>query len=71
MYTASEARKKAYGMDLDMVLVNKSASPIICKAVDFRKRLLNRFYEEVVIKAQSKCTSTLNQSNQELLQPKT
>ena len=44
MYTASEARKKANAMNLDMILVNKSTTPIICKAVDFRRRVLAKFY---------------------------
>lgn len=54
MYTASEARKKANAINLDMILVNKSISPIICKAVDFRRRVLTKFYEDVVVRAQKR-----------------
>lgn len=54
MYTASEARKKANALNLDMILVNKSISPIICKAVDFRRRVLTKFYEDIVVRAQKK-----------------
>jgi len=49
MYTASEARKKANAMNLDMILVNKTITPIICKAIDFRKRVLTKFYEDIVV----------------------
>lgn len=51
MYTASEARKKANAMNLDMILVNKTITPIICKAIDFRRRVLTKFYEDIVVRA--------------------
>lgn len=54
MYTASEARKKANALNLDMILVNKSIRPIICKAVDFRRRVLTKFYEDIVVRAQKR-----------------
>ena len=62
MYTASEARRKASTLGLDMVLVNKSSSPIVCKAADFRDKVVSRFYEEVVLKVQSKGNTTPTQS---------
>ena len=52
VYTASEARKKAQNLNLDMVMVSMKASPMICKAVDFRKRTLNAFFDQVVLKSQ-------------------
>jgi hypothetical protein len=52
IYTASEARKKSLGMGLDMVLVNMASTPIVCRASDFRKRVVNKFYEGVVLKRQ-------------------
>lgn len=52
IYTASEARKKSLGLGLDMVLVNMNTSPIICRASDFRSRIINKFYENVVLKRQ-------------------
>lgn len=52
IYTASEARKKAQALGLDMVLVTNKGSPVICKASDFRGRLINRFYQEIVVKRQ-------------------
>jgi translation initiation factor IF-3 len=60
MYTASEARKKAKAMNLDMILLNKSISPIICKAVDFRRRLLTKFYEDIVVRTQKKGKNAIN-----------
>jgi translation initiation factor IF-3 len=51
VYTASEARKKAEALNLDMVMVSLNTSPITCKAVDFRKRILNRFYDQIVVKS--------------------
>jgi len=60
IYTASEARRKANGLKLDMVLINKTSNPMVCRAVDFRNRVLSRFYEEVVSKVQTKGTQTLN-----------
>lgn len=55
IYTASEARKKANSMGLDMVVVNLATSPVICRASDFRARLINRFYHEIVLKRQKEC----------------
>lgn len=52
IYTASEARKKSQAMGLDMVLVSLKSTPIVCKAADFRGRLINRFYNEIVVKRQ-------------------
>jgi translation initiation factor IF-3 len=52
IYTASEGRKKAQALGLDMVLVTNDCSPVICKASDFRGRLISRFYQEIVIKRQ-------------------
>ena len=52
IYTASEARKKSLGMGLDMVLVNMAATPIVCRVSDFRNRIINKFYENVVLKRQ-------------------
>ena len=52
VYTASEARKKATNLGLDMVLVNIKTSPIVCRVSDFRNRTINRFYNEVVLKRQ-------------------
>lgn len=51
IYTASEARKKSESMGLDMVMVSLKSTPIICKAVDFRKSVLNRFFDEIVTKS--------------------
>ena len=45
VYTASEARKKSEALGLDMVLMSEKSSPIICKAVDFRMRTINRFFD--------------------------
>ena len=60
IYTASEARKKSKAMGLDMVLVNKQANPYICRASDFRNRIVNRFYDDVILKRQKErnCGST-------------
>jgi len=44
VYTASEARKKALALGLDMVLVSQNTFPIVCKAADFRHRTITRFY---------------------------
>jgi translation initiation factor IF-3 len=44
IYTASEARKKSLGLGLDMVLVSMGSVPIICRASDFRSRIINKFY---------------------------
>lgn len=55
IYTASEARKKAQALGLDMVLVNIKGSPIVCRASDFRSRLINKFYNEIVLKRQKEC----------------
>lgn len=52
IYTASEARKKSQALGLDMVLVSLKSTPIVCKAADFRGRLINRFYNEIVVKRQ-------------------
>jgi translation initiation factor IF-3 len=52
IYTASEARKKSKAMGLDMVLVNRQTNPYICRASDFRNRIVNRFYDDVVLKRQ-------------------
>lgn len=52
IYTASEARKKAQALGLDMVLITLNGSPIVCKASDFRGRVINRFYHEIVVKKQ-------------------
>jgi translation initiation factor IF-3 len=52
IYTASEARKKAQALRLDMVLITLNGSPIVCKAADFRGRVINRFYHEIVVKRQ-------------------
>lgn len=45
VYTASEARKKARTLSMDMVLVNLKSSPIVCRASDFRGRIVNKFYQ--------------------------
>lgn len=55
IYTASEARKKAQSLGLDMVVVNLSSSPVICRASDFRAKLISRFYNEIVLKRQKEC----------------
>jgi translation initiation factor IF-3 len=55
IYTASEARKKAVGLGLDMVLVTLKTSPIVCKVADFRGRLVHKFYNEIVVKRQKEC----------------
>ena len=56
VYTAAEARKKAEGSALDMVLVNRSKMPIICKLTDFRRKTLSRFYDEVVSQKEKEST---------------
>jgi translation initiation factor IF-3 len=52
IYTASEARKKAQALGLDMVLVTLKGTPIVCKASDFRGRLISKFYQDIVLKRQ-------------------
>lgn len=43
-------------------MVNLKSTPVVCKAVDFRKRLLDRFYDQIVVRSTkqniSKATST-------------
>ncbi len=56
IYTASEARKKAIALGLDMVLVTQKSSPIVCKVSDFRNRLINKFYQDIVVKRQKERT---------------
>ena len=51
VYTASEARKKAAALGLDMILMNPQSSPIVCKAMNFRSKILTRFFEQVVEKS--------------------
>lgn len=67
IYTASEARKKSQAMGLDMVLVSLKSTPIVCKAADFRGRLINRFYNEIVVKRQKERNQWVIQSWQRLL----
>lgn len=55
IYTASEARKKAQTLGLDMVLVSMNGTPVVCRASDFRGRLISRFYNEIVVKRQKEC----------------
>lgn len=50
LYKASEARKKAVSSKKDLVLVNEESDPMVCKIVEFRRDVLNRFYDEVVTK---------------------
>lgn len=50
IYNASEARRKALSLGKDMVLVNENCEPVICRVIDFRNAVLNRFYEEIVVK---------------------
>ena len=50
IYSASEARKKARNMKLDMVLVSAQSSPPVCRVSNFREDIVSRFYEEVVVK---------------------
>jgi translation initiation factor IF-3 len=49
-YSASEARKKAITMKKDILLVNPTVSPAICKLENFRLSILKKFYEEIVNK---------------------
>lgn len=49
-YPASEARKKAVNLNKDIILVNATSDPAICKVVNFRESVLKKFYDEVVIK---------------------
>ncbi len=57
IYTASEARKKAQTLGLDMVLVTMKTSPIVCKVSDFRNRLIHKFYQDIVQKRQKQCNN--------------
>ena len=50
IYSASEARKKAGSMGLDMVLVSSKTSPPVCKASNFKESIISRFYQEIVMK---------------------
>ena len=56
VYTASEARKKAESQGKDMVLVSQTATPILCRATDFRLRTINSFYQEIVMKNLKECS---------------
>ena len=50
IYTASEARKKSKSLHLDMTLVSSNTVPVVCKAVDFRQRVSQQFFDSVVSK---------------------
>jgi hypothetical protein len=63
IYTASEARKKSQALGLDMVLVTNKGTPVVCRASDFRGRLINRFYQDIVIKRQKERISYPIQSS--------
>ena len=52
IYTASEARKKAVNMKMDMVMVSNNTMPPVCKVSNFREGIIARFYQEVVLKRQ-------------------
>lgn len=41
-------------MKKDITLVNSQSDPIICKVVEFRNNLLNKFFEEIVYKHNEK-----------------
>ena len=43
-YQAAEARKKAYSLQKDIVLINPASDPVICKISDFRDEVIGRFY---------------------------
>lgn len=70
VYTASEARKKAEALSLDMVMVSLRTSPITCKAIDFRKRILNRFYDQIVVKSNKQSNKLLIKISLDLPQPR-
>jgi len=56
VYPASEARKKAYNMKKDITLVNSTSDPVICRVLQFRNDLLNKFFDEIVYKHNEKRT---------------
>jgi translation initiation factor IF-3 len=62
IYTASEARKKSKALGMDMVLVNKKVTPFICRASDFRNRIIDKFYNQIILKRQKERTSVLIKS---------
>ena len=55
IYGAAEARRKAGTLKKDIILINKSSTPAICKVTDFRENVLKKFYEEIVIKRNEQC----------------
>ena len=50
VYSASEARKKAQGMSLDLILINHKSMPMVCKLTPFRRNTIERFFKEFVSK---------------------
>ena len=68
VYTASEARKKSEAMGLDMILLSEKSSPIICKAVDFRVKTINNFFNEIVSKSQKQRKSFTTKLKQKQVQ---
>ncbi len=54
-------------MKKDITLINATSDPVICRVVNFRNDLLNKFFEEIVYKHNEKRTyfklfSSLEQS---------
>ena len=45
IYPASEARKKALNLKKDITLVNSTSDPVICRVIEFRNNVLNKFFE--------------------------
>lgn len=49
-YSPAEARKKAQNMNTDIVLVNETSNPPVCKLFNFREFILKKFFDEIVNK---------------------
>ncbi len=43
-------------MKKDITLINSTSDPVICRVVNFRNDLLNKFFEEIVYKHNEKRT---------------
>ena len=43
-------------MKKDITLVNSTSDPVICRVVEFRNNILNKFFEEIVYKHNEKRT---------------
>lgn len=41
-------------MKKDITLVNSTSDPVICKVINFRNDLLNKFFDEIVYKHNEK-----------------